>query len=314
MVDGSRQDSLDFERYRGRLEAIAYRLLGSASDAEDMVQETYIRWEAADYAAVRVPEAWLTKVLTNLCLTELSTARARRERYVGVWLPEPLPDGDQMLGPADSVEQREAVAMGVLHLLERLRPLERAVFVLREAFGHPHASVAEILDITETASQQTLHRARARLADAPQRKDVDPSVVRKVTTELVAAAAGGSLDDLLEVLADDVVAIGDGGGRIPARRVPVHGAVAVANLLRGFWRPSEAKVALVGGRPRLWMSAANGHPALVASVGGRVVAVLVPEVRDGKVVALLTQVNPRKLERFGQRWPTTDLGDSLGRW
>jgi RNA polymerase sigma-70 factor (ECF subfamily) len=144
-----------FEAARPRLGAIAYRLLGSAGEAEDAVQETFLRWQSADRAAIEVPEAWLTKVLTNLCLNQLTSARARRETYVGQWLPEPLLSGDPLLGPAETVEQRESVSMAVLTLMERLSPNERAVYVLRQAFDYPHREIAEILDITEAASSRS---------------------------------------------------------------------------------------------------------------------------------------------------------------
>src|SRR5919205_3989073 len=149
-----------FEGARPRREAIAYRLLGSATDAEDAVQDTFLRWQGADRARIETPQAWLTKVVTNVCLNHLTSARVRREAYVGAWLPEPVLADDSMLGPVDSAEQRESVSMAVLALMERLSPNERAVYVLREAFGYPHREIAEILDITEAASQQILHRAK----------------------------------------------------------------------------------------------------------------------------------------------------------
>src|SRR4051812_41639999 len=158
-----------FEAARGRLEAIAYRMLGSAGEAEDAVQETFLRWHAADVDRIEVPEAWLTKVLTNLCLNQLASARARRETYVGQWLPEPLLAGDPMLGPADTAEQRESVSYAVLTVMERLSPQERAVYVLREAFGYPHREIAEILDIAEAACQQIFHRARKHVAGGKAR-------------------------------------------------------------------------------------------------------------------------------------------------
>jgi RNA polymerase sigma factor (sigma-70 family) len=148
MSVSSREVAL-FEDSRPRLEAIAYRMLGSASDAEDAVQDTFLRWQAADREHVETPAAWLTKVLTNLCLNQLTSARARRETYVGMWLPEPLLPGDRMLGPLDTAEQRESVSMAMLTLMERLSARERAVYVLREAFGYPHTEIAGVLDITE---------------------------------------------------------------------------------------------------------------------------------------------------------------------
>src|SRR4051795_6214573 len=169
-----------FEAFRSRLEAIAYRLLGSAAEAEDVVQETFLRWQAADVDRVEVPEAWLTKVLTNLCLNQLTSARARRETYVGRWLPEPLLAEDPMLGPAETAEQREAVSYAVLTLLERLSPNERAVYVLREAFDYPHREIAEILGITEAASQQIFHRAKKHVTDGKGRLEIDRDAARRI--------------------------------------------------------------------------------------------------------------------------------------
>ncbi|MBO0855090.1 MAG: sigma-70 family RNA polymerase sigma factor, partial [Nocardia sp.] len=162
-----------FERVRGRLGAIAYRLLGSVADAEDMVQEAFLRWDAADRSRIATPEAWLTKVLTNLCLNQLNSARARRETYVGQWLPEPLLDGDPMLGPAETAEQRESVSLAVLTLLERLTPHERAVYVLREAFSYTHREIAELLELTEANCQQLYSRARRRVGARQRRLEVD---------------------------------------------------------------------------------------------------------------------------------------------
>lgn len=165
-VDSTATDRFDtsrFEASRNRLASLAYRLLGSATDAEDAVQDAFLHWQAADRQRIKVPEAWLTKVVTNLCLDRLRSAQARRERTAGAWLPEPLLDGDPMLGPADTFEQRESVSLAVLTLMERLSPVERAVYVLREAFSYSHAEIAE------SASQQHLHRARRRITGACRR-------------------------------------------------------------------------------------------------------------------------------------------------
>ena len=192
-----------FEASRPRLEAIAYRLLGSAGDAEDAVQDTFLRWQAADVDRIEVPEAWLTKVLTNLCLNQLTSARARRETYVGQWLPEPLLAGDPMLGPADTAEQRESVSFAVLTLMERLSPNERAVYVLREAFDYPHREIAEILDITEAASQQIFHRAKKHVADGKARTEIDEAAARRIVEEFLAAATSGQTEPLVRLLTDD---------------------------------------------------------------------------------------------------------------
>ncbi|MEU6798821.1 RNA polymerase sigma factor SigJ [Nonomuraea wenchangensis] len=302
-------DDVDrFEAARPRLEAIAYRLLGSAVEAEDAVQETFLRWQAADVGRVEVLEAWLTKVLANLCLNQLASARARRETYVGQWLPEPLFAGDPMLGPADTAEQRESVSYAVLTLMERLSPNERAVYVLREAFDYPHREIAEILDITEAASQQILHRAKKRVADGKARTEIDEAATRRIVEEFLAAATSGRIEPLLRLLTEDAIAIGDGGGKVPARAKAFEGAVAVATFLRGLFRPAEAKRALIGGSPEVHVWTANGDPALVAVVDGRVVGVMCLEITAGGIAAFRSQFNPVKLERATARWAAAGHG------
>jgi len=300
-----------FEALRPRLGAIAYRLLGSASEAEDAVQEAYLRWQGADREQVRVPAAWLTRVLTNVCLTQLQSARARREVYVGEWLPEPLLGGDPMLGPEDTAEQRESVSTAVLVLMERLTPTERAVYVLREAFSYSHAEIAEVLDLTEAGSQQVLHRAKEHLATQRARTTVDQRAAREVVQEFLAAATSGRTEPLLRLLTADAMGVGDGGGHVPARAKPFFGAPAVAQFLRGLFRPADAKRALIGGSPDFYAGTANGSPALLAAVGDRLVGVMTLEVADGGIVAVLSQVNPDKLGRAADRWASSDHGEPL---
>ncbi|MEV6167638.1 RNA polymerase sigma factor SigJ [Streptomyces sp. NPDC051954] len=301
-----------FEAARPRLGAIAYRLLGSASEAEDAVQETFLRWQAADVGHIEVPEAWLTKALTNLCLNQLTSARVRRETYVGQWLPEPLLAGDPMLGPADTAEQRESVSFAVLTLLERLSPNERAVYVLREAFDYPHREIAEILDLTESASQQIFHRAKKHIADGQARTEIDEAAARRIVEEFLAAATSGQTEQLVRLLTDDAVAIGDGGGKIPARAKAFEGAVAVAKFMRGLFKPGEAKRALVGGSPEVYVTTANGDPAVVAVLEGRVVGVMCLEVTAEGIAGFRNQVNPDKLDRATRRWEeAADHGEPL---
>lgn len=300
-----------FEDSRPRLEAIAYRLLGSASDAEDAVQETFLRWHAADRERVETPAAWLTKVLTNLCLSQLTSARARRETYVGMWLPEPLLAGDRMLGPLDTAEQRESVSMAMLTLMERLSANERAVYVLREAFGYSHADIAGILDLSEANCQQIYRRAKQHLAGARARADIDQTAARKVVEEFLAAATSGEIQRLVTLLTDDAQNIGDGGGKIPARTTPIVGALAVARFLRGLFRPSPAKRNALGGSPAIYAGVANGGPAVVVVLDGRVVGVMCLEMTAGRVAALRAQVNPDKLGRATQQWPNSRHGDPL---
>ncbi|MCK8675055.1 RNA polymerase sigma-70 factor [Rhodococcus sp. HM1] len=308
-------DAEVFERSRGRLEAIAYRLLGSAGDAEDAVQDTYLRWHAVDHDHIESPEAWLTKVLTNLCLNQLTSARARRETYVGQWLPEPLLAGDRMLGPADSTEQKDTVSMAMLTLLERLSPNERVVYVLREAFGFPHREIAGILGLTESNCQQIHRRARQHIAADRVRADVDAAAASKITEQFVAAALSGDTQPLVAMLTADAVSVADGGGRVPARRGPVTGAVAIAKYLRGLFHPTEAKRAVIGGSPAVYAAAVNGGPAVLVEVDGRVVGVFCLDVTDGQVAGLTIQVNPDKLDRITRSWAETGPHEPLiDRW
>nr|WP_030876494.1 RNA polymerase sigma factor SigJ [Streptomyces sp. NRRL B-24051] len=304
----------DMDRFKAsmpRLEAIAYRLLGSASDAEDAVQDTFLRWQAADIGRIEVPEAWLTKVLTNLCLKQLTSARARRETYVGQWLPEPLLAGDPMLGPADTAEQRESVSYAVLALMERLAPNERVVYVLREAFGYPHRRIAEILDISEAACQQIFHRAKKHVAEGRTRTEVDGAAAKRIVDEFLAAATSGRTEPLVHLLSDDAVAIGDGGGKIPARARAVEGALAVAKFMRGLFKPGPAKRALAGGSPAVFATTANNAPALVVVVDDRVIGVMCMEIGADGITGLRSQVNPDKLERATRRWAASDHGEPL---
>jgi RNA polymerase sigma-70 factor (ECF subfamily) len=320
-----------FEAARPRLEAIAYRMLGSASEAQDVVQESYLRWQAADTARIDVPQAWLTKVLTNICLNQLTSARARRETYVGQWLPEPLLEGDPMLGPEETAEQRESVSYAVMVLLERLSPRERAVYVLREAFAYSHREIAEILDLSVDVSQQTYHRAQKHLAQGRARgplggpvgegassavpgeegAGIDASAARRVVEEFLAAATSGRIEPLIELLTSDAVAVGDGGGKVPARASAWEGARAVAKFLRGMFKPAKAKRDLVGGSPDLYAIRANGGPALVAVVDGRVFGIMCLERTPEGIVAIRSQVNPDKLQRATQRWAAGGFGSPV---
>ncbi|MGC2997324.1 RNA polymerase sigma-70 factor [Streptomyces sp. G35A] len=302
-----------FEAARPRLEAIAYRLLGSASEAEDAVQEAFLRWQAADVERIEAPEAWLTKVLTNLCLNQLTSARARRETYVGQWLPEPLLDGDPMLGPADTAEQRESVSYAVLTLMERLSPNERAVYVLREAFDYPHREIAEILGITESASQQIFHRAKKHITDGRTRAETDEAATRRIVEEFLVAATSGKTEPLVRLLTADAVSIGDGGGKVPARAKAFEGALAVAKFMRGLFKPAPSKRALAGGSPEMHIATANGGPAVVAVVDGRVIGIMCLDVTREGIAAFRNQVNPDKLERATAVWAAADHGEPLFR-
>jgi RNA polymerase sigma factor (sigma-70 family) len=300
-----------FEAARPRLEAIAYRLLGSAGDAEDVVQETYLRWQAADREYVETPEAWLTKVLTNLCLTQLTSARVRRETYVGQWLPEPVPVGSAMLGPADTVEQRESVSIAMLTLMERLTARERVVYVLREAFDYPHHEIAGLLDITEANCQQVHRRAKQHLAARRARIDVDEAAARRIVTEFLAAAVSGRTETLVALLTDDATIVGDGGAFIATLSRPLLGAERVARFVRLASRPSNGVWNRLGGKPDLFAAVVNGMPALVLVVEDRIVGIVVLHVTVDGIAALHAHVNPDKLAHADRWWATHPLGAPL---
>ncbi|MFE2099658.1 MULTISPECIES: sigma-70 family RNA polymerase sigma factor [unclassified Streptomyces] len=290
-----------FEAGRGRLASLAYRLLGSAADAEDTVQDAFLRWQAADRERIEVPEAWLTKVVTNLCLDRLRSAQARHERAVGAWLPEPLLEGDPMLGPADTFEQRESVSLAVLTLMERLSPVERAAYVLHEAFSYPHAEIAGILDITESASQQHVHRARRRVAAERRGGTVDPASARRIVEEFLAAAVSGRTERLVALLTDDVTAVSDGAG-LARRLLRYTTRERVASYVRAGFKPTPAKRRLAGGSLAMHIALVNGSPAVIAVVDDRVVGAVAFEVSDGKVASLRGIAAAGRLARLDEAW------------
>jgi RNA polymerase sigma-70 factor (ECF subfamily) len=299
-----------FEANRDRLASLAYRLLGSAADAEDAVQDAFLRWQAADQAHIEIPEAWLTKVVTNLSLDRLRSAKVRHERAVGDWLPEPLLDGDPMLGPADTVEQRESVTLAVLMLMERLPPVERAVYVLREAFSYSHAEIAKILDITESASQQHAHRARRHVAAGRNSHGVDGAAARRIVEAFVAAASSGRTERLVALLTDDATAIADGAGlakKLLRYSVPER----IAAMMRAGFKPTPAKRRLAGGSPSIHAAVVNGSPAMVAALDDRVLGVVILEVREDKVAAVHGMASPARLGRLTAQWRRHEHNDPL---
>jgi RNA polymerase sigma-70 factor (ECF subfamily) len=279
-----------FEAHRQRLFSLAYRMLGSAADAEDVVQTAWLRWSSS--RDVRDPAAFLTTVVARLCLDELGSARARRETYVGPWLPEPVPTSE--LGPLETAEQRESVSLAALTLLERLTPAERAVTVLRDAFDYPYADIAAVVGLTEANCRQLYRRARGRLAeDAPPRFDVAPTAHLELGARLFAAAAVGDLTSLEQALAADVVLVSDGGGLASAARRPVVSRNNVARFLVGI----AAKAAETGPVDAS-VADLNGVPAMLINVAGELSSVVFAETDGALVHRLLIVVNPEKLARL----------------
>ncbi|GGW08440.1 DNA-directed RNA polymerase sigma-70 factor [Streptomyces narbonensis] len=298
-----RFDTSRFEASRNRLASLAYRLLGSATDAEDAVQDAFLHWQAADRQRIRVPEAWLTKVVTNLCLDRLRSAQARRERTAGAWMPEPLLDGDVLLGPADTFEQRESVSLALLTLMERLSPLERAVYVLREAFSYGHAEIAEILDITESASQQHLHRARRRIT-AARRGDgeVDPASARRIVEEFLAAAASGRTERLVALLTDDATAISDGMGGTAQKLLRFDTPQRIAAVVRAGFKPTPAKRRLAGGTPAIHYAVVNGAPAILFVLADQVIGAVTFDIAGGRIATVRGIAAPARLVRLTEAW------------
>lgn len=299
-----------FEASRNRLASLAYRLLGSVADAEDTVQDAFLRWQAADREYVEVPEAWLTKIVTNLAIDRLRSAAVRRERAVGTWMPEPLLDGDPMLGPADTVEQRESVTLAVLTLMERLSPVERAVYVLREAFAYSHAEIAGMLGITEAASQQHGHRARRRITAARNGNDIDRAAAHRIVAAFVDAAASGRTERLVALLTDDATGVSDGAG-LAGRLIRYASPERIAVAIRAGFKPSEAKRRLAGGSPSIHAAVVNGCPAVLATLDDQVLGVVVLEVRDGKIAGTRGIANRERLQRLTLEWQRQDHGAPL---
>lgn len=292
-------DAEGLEVYRPLLFSIAYRMLGSATDAEDIAQEAFVRYTAVTRRdgedVVHSPKALLTTITTRLCLDELKSARTRRERYVGPWLPEPVLTEDFTLSPLETVEQRESISLGFLALLERLSPAERAVFVLREAFDYAYDEIAAALGRTAQACRQLHHRASRHLAESRPRFQPVPEAQRLLVEQFVAAANGGDVQRLASLLATDAVLISDGGGKAAAALNPIHGFDRIIRFLMGI--ASKAPL-----DTRLMLSEVNAELALVSLVGGRPTYVTTFEVVDGRVQTIRAVVNPDKLAYFSRQF------------
>jgi RNA polymerase sigma-70 factor (ECF subfamily) len=277
----------DFAAQRPALLGLAYRMLGSRADAEDVVQDAWLRWSSAH--GVDNPAAWLRTVVTRLCLDELRSARVRRESYVGPWLPEPVHTADGALGPLDTAELRDSLSLGFLHLLERLSASERAVFVLREAFALPYEEVAESVGRSVAACRQLHVRARAKLGpDGPAGR---ASSRRGVLDQLVTAVAAADIAALTALLADDAVMVSDGGGVVSAARRPVEGADRIARFLIGVGTRVPAGAAVD-------VEEVNGAPCVLVRVAGVVTQVLSIEVADGRLRSMQIVSNPEKLSHL----------------
>ncbi|MEV4118434.1 RNA polymerase sigma-70 factor [Micromonospora sp. NPDC049645] len=278
-----------FVTHRNLLFTVAYEMLGSAADAEDVLQETWLRWADVDLAAVRDQRAYLVRITTRLSLNRLRTLGRRRESYVGSWLPEPLLTAPDV---ADDVELAESVSMAMLLVLETLAPIERAVFVLREVFDLTYDEIAEAVDKSPAAVRQIAHRARAHVAARRPRGRVSPAESRRVLRAFQTALETGDVQGLLDVLAPDVVLVGDGGGIRSAVLRPVAGADKVARLLCA----THLRVATMA----LQSAQVNGHPALVLRLDGALDTVLTLRIDDGLISGVYAVRNPEKLSHLSR--------------
>ena len=276
-----------FEQYRRLLFAIAYRMLGSATDAEDIVQEAFVRWLQAAPAEVQSPKAFLSRIVVHLCLDQLRSARARREEYVGPWLPEPVAtDTDEEL--VATAMLAESLSFAFLVLLEQLGPLERAVFLLHDVFDYDYMEIAAMVGKSAANCRQILHRARERLRERRQRFDVSRAEQERITVQFMQATMQGDMEGLLHLLSDDVVFVADSGGKAPAGRKPVRGRENVARGMVGFLHlmpPGlQARIAMV-----------NGQPAILGYVDGQLYGVMFLEIVGELVGRVYMMLNPGKL-------------------
>jgi RNA polymerase sigma-70 factor (ECF subfamily) len=282
------------DQLRPLMFSIAYRMMGSVAEAEDIVQEAFLRIQrAVDRGEVlQVPDAYATTVTTRLAIDTLRSARKQREIYPGMWLPEPVLDDD--IDPAHRLEIDDTVSIAFLVVLERLSPVERAVFLLREVFDYGYAEIADVVQKSEENCRQLFARAKAHLADDRPRFDPSPEHRAELAERFFAALHEGDLEGLERLLADDVLFYGDGGGKVPALATPMEGVLRVAPFLLGIMR--------VGRRfdGRLVPAMANGQPAArFVSPAGDILGVMSLEIGDGKIRSIRNQVNPDKLHHLG---------------
>jgi len=294
-----------FTAARPMLFAIAYRMVGSVMDAEDLVQDAYLRWREAPETEVRTPLAYLTTIVTRLAINQLTAARTRRETYVGPWLPEPLVT-DQSTDAAASAELAESLSMAFLVLLERLAPVERAVFLLHDVFDLDYAEIARIVEKTETNCRQILARARERVATDRHRFDVDQGRAEALLKRFNAAAESGDLDGLVALLADDITLVADGGGKAKgALTKPVHGSEPVAKVILNTMRRLIPDGVVF--RP----ASLNGRPGMIAYAGQTPQAAVIFEIGPARIEAIYVVANPDKLSRVSQTAPPRGLrGDT----
>jgi RNA polymerase sigma-70 factor (ECF subfamily) len=298
-IDG---DQARFDAERRRLTSLAYRMTGTPDDADDVVQEVWIRWQRTDRSAIDNEAAWLTTVTTRVAIDRLTSAQARRELYVGPWVPEPMADSPvrgAFADPAEVVASSDSLTLGFLRVLETLDPTERAVFLLHDVFAVPFAEVAVAVDRNEAATRQMARRAREKVRDGRPRLTPPPAEVQELSDAFLAAILEGDVDRLTTMLTDDVVHISDGGPDHHAARRPVRGPDKVArlfvNLARREWLPTD----------ELHWVDVNGQPGAYVLRDGKPYLLTVLNWRERQVAEAIAIVNPDKLRHFHEWWTAT---------
>lgn len=279
-----------FEMERRRLFGIAYRMLGSVSEAEDVVQDAYVRWHGVAHQTIEAPAAYLTRLVTRLCLDALKSVQRQRTEYVGPWLPEPLiiDERDRYANPAALHELADDLSQAFLLLLERLTPVERAVFVLHESFGYSYDEIAHVVGRSAEYCRQIMRRARKHLDLRARLRPADPHEHARLLTTFLAAAGNGDLQGMIDLLAHDAVLYSDGGGKAPAARKPIMGAEHVAQFMLGLTR-------IFAERFEVRLATINGRTGALVIIDGRLQNVMTAAISNGKIEQWFLVVNPDKL-------------------
>lgn len=280
-----------FEEHRPDLARLAYRMLGSLADADDVLQEAYLRWTRVDRDTIESPRAYLSTIVTRLCIDQRQSFEARKQSYIGPWLPEPVVEPGAA-GPSERLEAAESVSMAFLLVLETLSPVERAAYLLRRVFDYGYDEISAVLGKSEPNCRQLVSRAEERIHERRPRFDPDPAEAERLTGAFLDACSTGDLNGLVRILATDAVLYSDGGGKVAAALAPIRGADRIARFFLGIMKKTPPGLEVR--RVRV-----NGQPGLVTLLGGQVDHVMTIDVVDGRIAAWFIVSNPDKLARVG---------------
>lgn len=286
---GNMSDSVaDFEQHRGELFRLAYRILGTRTDADDVLQEAFLRWRGSDRSAVRSAWGFLSTIVTRLCIDRRREIEARKETYVGPWLPEPIvePEKSQEVG----VEMAESVSLALLHVLESLSPAERAAYLLRKMFDYDYAEIASVLEKSEANCRQLVSRAESHVQAERPRFEASAEEVKRITDQFLSACATGDMQGLVQLLHDDALMLSDGGGKAAAAQIPVIGSDRIARFFLGLFKKVTAEAKLSACR-------VNGQPGYAMYLDDELVTIMAVDVVDGRIQRLFMVRNPDKLAR-----------------